>query len=213
MSSRNLAGPCKHHKSLCFVGLGGKFQIWDPTVLPRFGPMPAWRLKSVPCCVPCRHKPARRGVRVSERRMQPKAPARMPPTSALIFQFFYRKLSPPSRPPKAIFILMEPSGPADIRAPCWKPRVARFLPLTATRRRWPMPVLWLMPLARLTLVEGCFGDMEALAQAAGFAELDGAMLDLGVRPCNLISRHAAFFYARRLPICAWAQPAPAPKSC
>ena len=67
--------------------------------------------------------------------------------------------------------------------------------------------------ARLTLVEGCFGDMEALAQAAGFAELDGVMLDLGVSSMQLDQPARGFsLCATGRSICAWAQPAPAPKS-
>ena len=54
--------------------------------------------------------------------------------------------------------------------------------------------------ARLTLVEGCFGDMEALAQAAGFAELDGVMLDLGVSSMQLDQPARGFSFMRDGPL-------------
>ena len=54
--------------------------------------------------------------------------------------------------------------------------------------------------ARLTLVEGCFGDMEALAQDAGFAELDGVMLDLGVSSMQLDQPARGFSFMRDGPL-------------
>ncbi|MEC7154199.1 MAG: 16S rRNA (cytosine(1402)-N(4))-methyltransferase RsmH, partial [Pseudomonadota bacterium] len=54
--------------------------------------------------------------------------------------------------------------------------------------------------ARLTLVEGCFGDMEALAQDAGFAELDGVMLDLGVSSMQLDQPARGFSFTRDGPL-------------
>ena len=50
---------------------------------------------------------------------------------------------------------------------------------------------------RLALLEGCFGDMEALTRDAGFSELDGVMLDLGVSSMQLDQPTRLFFYARR----------------
>ena len=54
--------------------------------------------------------------------------------------------------------------------------------------------------ARLTLVEGCFGDMEAFAQDAGFAELDGVMLDLGVSSMQLDQPSRGFSFMRDGPL-------------
>ena len=53
---------------------------------------------------------------------------------------------------------------------------------------------------RLTLVEGCFGDMEALAQDAGFAELDAVMLDLGVSSMQLDQPARGFSFMRDGPL-------------
>ena len=54
--------------------------------------------------------------------------------------------------------------------------------------------------ARLTMVEGCFGDMEALAQDAGFSELDGVMLDLGVSSMQLDQPARGFSFMRDGPL-------------
>ena len=54
--------------------------------------------------------------------------------------------------------------------------------------------------ARLTLVKGCFGDMEAHAQDAGFAELDGVMLDLGVSSMQLDQPARGFSFMRDGPL-------------
>ncbi|MED5323481.1 MAG: 16S rRNA (cytosine(1402)-N(4))-methyltransferase, partial [Pseudomonadota bacterium] len=54
--------------------------------------------------------------------------------------------------------------------------------------------------ARLTLVEGCFGNMEGLVQDAGFAELDGVMLDLGVSSMQLDQPARGFSFMRDGPL-------------
>ena len=54
--------------------------------------------------------------------------------------------------------------------------------------------------ARLTMVEGRFGDMEALAQDAGFSELDGVMLDLGVSSMQLDQPARGFSFMRDGPL-------------
>ena len=54
--------------------------------------------------------------------------------------------------------------------------------------------------ARLNLIEGCFGDMEARAHDAGFSELDGVMLDLGVSSMQLDQAERGFSFMRDGPL-------------
>ena len=53
---------------------------------------------------------------------------------------------------------------------------------------------------RLALLEGCFGDMEALTRDAGFSELDGVMLDLGVSSMQLDQPERGFSFMRDGPL-------------
>ena len=53
---------------------------------------------------------------------------------------------------------------------------------------------------RLTLLEGCYGDMEALAHEAGFDGLDGVMLDLGVSSMQLDTPARGFSFMRDGPL-------------
>ena len=53
---------------------------------------------------------------------------------------------------------------------------------------------------RLALLEGCFGDMEALTRDAGFSELDGVMLDLGVSSMQLDQPARGFSFMRDGPL-------------
>ncbi len=47
---------------------------------------------------------------------------------------------------------------------------------------------------RLTLVEGCFSDLEAFARAAGFAPADGVVLDVGVSSMQLGTGRRGFSF-------------------
>lgn len=48
--------------------------------------------------------------------------------------------------------------------------------------------------ARLTLVEGCFGDLERIAEHAGFASADGVVLDIGVSSMQLDDPERGFSF-------------------
>jgi 16S rRNA (cytosine1402-N4)-methyltransferase len=47
---------------------------------------------------------------------------------------------------------------------------------------------------RLTLVEGCFGELDNLAKAAGFAPVDGVVLDIGVSSMQLDDPERGFSF-------------------
>ena len=190
-------------KSLCFVGLAGSFRFGILTVLPRFGPMPAaWRLKSVPCCVPCRHKPARREFgSVSGGGCNQRQPARMPPTSAPHIPVLLSEVVTAIAPAKGDVYLDGTFGAGGYTRAVLEAAGCSVLALD----RDPQALADAGALvdafgARLTLVEGCFGDMEALAQDAGFAELDGVMLDLGVSSMQLDQPARGFSFMRDGPL-------------
>lgn len=53
---------------------------------------------------------------------------------------------------------------------------------------------------RLTLVEGCFSDLDAIAQAEGAARLDGVALDVGVSSMQLDQAERGFSFMRDGPL-------------
>lgn len=54
--------------------------------------------------------------------------------------------------------------------------------------------------ARLTVIEGCFGDVAALLQTAGVARVDGFVLDLGVSSMQLDQRERGFSFREEGPL-------------
>lgn len=54
--------------------------------------------------------------------------------------------------------------------------------------------------ARLTVIEGCFGDVAALLQTAGIAHVDGFVLDLGVSSMQLDQRERGFSFREEGPL-------------
>ncbi len=78
------------------------------------------------------------------------------------------------------------SAPAAIAAPCWRPPNARSSPSTAIRPQshWVADLVQ-SAAGRLTLVEDRFANLDAVAREAGFATVDGVVLDLGVSSMQL----------------------------
>ena len=53
---------------------------------------------------------------------------------------------------------------------------------------------------RLTLIEGCFGDMERLVRALGHENVDGVVLDLGVSSMQLDQAERGFSFQKDGPL-------------
>ena len=128
-------------KSMCLSGWAGSFRFGSRTFCRVSGQCPQHGArKAYHVALPV-GKPARRGVRVSERRgMQPAASAHAPDFCPSYSSSFIGSCHRRRARQRRCLSGWDLRG-RRIHAPCWKPRVAQFLPLTATRRRWPMPVL------------------------------------------------------------------------